>query len=87
MNHKRLFLNWLQQYHIRNKFLHNCRTVRNAIWHRQDPPIKYIWQEDPFLYIVNSFSWEDSEEGYYFWDNFNFIWQDFLDQYTSKYIK
>jgi hypothetical protein len=87
MNHKRLFLNWLQQYHIKNKFLHNCRTVRNTIHDRHDPPIKYIWKEEPYLYIINSFSWGDSSEGFRFWENYDFLWQDFLSQYISNHIK
>lgn len=87
MDYKRLFLNWLKQHNIRQEFLFNCRTVRSAIGTRHCYPIKYIWKEDPLLYLINSFSWADSEEGYYFWDRFHFIWQDFLNQYMSKHIK
>ena len=85
MDYKRLFLNWLKQHNIRQEFLFNCRTVRSAIGTRHCYPITYIWKEDPFLYIINSFSWEDSEEGYYFWDSFHFVWQDFLSHYNNTH--
>lgn len=87
MNHKRLFLNWLKQNHIRQEFLHNCKTIRSAIASRHDYPIEYIWKEDPFLYIINSFIWDDSSEGFYFWDDYHLIWREFLEQYISKHIK
>jgi hypothetical protein len=85
MDHKRLFLNWLEQHHIRKKFLHNCRTVRSAICTRHCYPIKYIWEEDPFLYILNSFYWSESDQGNYFWNMYDTLWRDFLNKYTFTY--
>jgi hypothetical protein len=82
MNYKRLFLNWLKQHHIRDKFLYNCRTVRSSISSRRYPPIKYIWKEDPFFYIVNSFAWSESSQGNYFWSLYDRLWRDFFNKYT-----
>lgn len=87
MDYKRLFLNWLKQRHIRGHFLHNCRTVRSAIGSRHSFPIKYIWKEDPVLYIVNSFSWDDSSEGFRFWDDYDFLWRNYIHQYMSTHNK
>ena len=81
MNYKRLFLNWLEQHHIRQEFLHNCKTVRSAIGIRHCYPIQYIWKENPFSYIINSFTWFISDQGENFWRMYNTLWQDFLNNY------
>lgn len=81
MNYKRLFLNWLKQNHIRQEFLHNCKTVRSAISTRHCYPIKYIWKEDPHSYIMNSFTWFVSDQGENFWRRYHDLWLDFLNDY------
>lgn len=86
MNCKRLFLNWLEQHNIRREFIHNCRTVRCSISSRHGYPIKYIWKEDPFLYIINSFTWSESHQGNAFWSIIDTLWRDFLDKYTHTHM-
>lgn len=85
MDYKRLFLNWLKQCNIRREFLFNCRTVRSAIGTRRCYPITYIWKEDPFLYIINSFSWSESYQGNYFWSMIDTSWCGFLSKYTHTH--
>jgi hypothetical protein len=87
MDYKRLFLNWLEQHHIRQKFLFNCRTIRSAVDIRRCYPIKYIWKEEPSLYIINSFAWSDSSEGFRFWDDCDFLWRDYFNQYMLTHNK
>lgn len=85
MNYKRLFLNWLEQHNIRREFIHNCRTVRCSIGTRRGYPIKYIWKEDPFLYVINSFTWSESHQGNAFWSIIDTLWRDFLNKYTHTH--
>lgn len=88
MDYKRLFLNWLEQHNIRKEFLFNCRTVRSAIGARHCYPIQYIWKENPFAYIINSFTWFVSDQGENFWGMYNTLWQDFLSEYKlTHHIK
>lgn len=88
MDYKLLFLNWLKQHNARQDFLHNCRTARSAIGTRRCYPIKYIWKEDPSLYIINSFAWSASHQGYYFWSILDTLWRDYLNKYTfTHHIK
>ncbi len=82
MNYKRLFLNWLKQRNIRREFLFNCRTVRSAIDTRHCYPITYIWTEDPFFYIINSFAWSETYQGDYYWRTIDTLWRKYLDKYT-----
>lgn len=85
MDYKRLFLNWLKQHNIRKEFLFNCRTVRSAIRNRPYPPITYIWKKDPFLYIINSFTWSASYQGNYFWSKMDTLWREYLNTYTRTH--
>ena len=85
MDYKRLFLNWLKQHHIKKKFLFNCQTVRSALGTQHCYPIKYIWKEDPIFYFINSFSWSESDQGYYFWSTYDTTWRDFLHNYKSTH--
>ena len=87
MNSKRLFLNWLEKNNIKQRFLYNCRKVRSAIDPRNVYPIKYIWKEKPSLYIINSFAWRASSEGFRFWDDYDFLWRDYFNQYMSTHNK
>lgn len=86
MDYKRLFLNWLEQHNIRKAFLHNCRTVRSAVSSRRSYPITYIWKEDPYLYIINSFTWSESRQRYHFWSILDTLWRDYLDNYTRTHL-
>ena len=84
MDYKRLFLNWLKQYGIKEEFLHNCRTIRSALW-TTGYPIEYIWKEHPFMYILNSFYWDDSPEGGNFWNRYDNLWRDFISEYERTH--
>ena len=86
MDYKRLFLNWLEQYNIRKEFLFNCRTVRSAVSSRRCYPITYIWKEDPYLYIINSFTWSESRQRNYFWSILDTLWRDYLANYTRTHL-
>lgn len=85
MDYKRLFLNWLEKHHIKQKFLFNCQTVRSAVGTNNCYPIKYIWKEKPTFYFINSFVWRESDQGYLFWSTYDDLWRDFLYNYKSTH--
>ena len=85
MDYKRLFLNWLKHYHIKQKFLFNCQTVRSAIGTKRCYPIQYIWKEDPIFYLINSFIWRESDQGYHFWSVYDDLWRNYLDKYRHTH--
>lgn len=88
MNYKRLFLNWLEQHHIRQEFLYNCRTIRGVMGPSHRYPIKYIWEVNPCFYIENSFAWTESRQRGYYWSIYNNLWIRYLNNYKfTHHIK
>lgn len=73
----RLFIKFLYENNIYNKFLYNFLYLRS---HCFDPCV------ESRLYISHAFPWQKTAEGYKFWDMLDDRWRNTLERYYMRYL-
>lgn len=76
----RLFIKFLYENNIYNKFLYNFLYVKNKITRSRDVC------DEPSAYIGYAFPWHLSNEGKVFWYNMDRRWRETLEQHYMSYL-
>lgn len=82
MSYKRLFLNWIKQKDPQNKFefylQRNNQTLKRHV--RMAPDYDH-------LILCNSFSWLDTNVGFFYWDHLYCDWTEFCKKWIRNHRK
>lgn len=82
MTYLQLFYRFLKQNHIYHLFLYNVKNRKHV---ECDYDIKLMKTYKAYTFIYSAFKWDDTREGFDFWDNINIKWRDILRNKLSLY--